>query len=189
MTIATEAIDRLHTTAESHHRVLIVEVMGRHAGWIASHSGIAGGANVILIPERPFDIDEVCAVHRAPLRQPLRAHRGGRRGRAPGRGHRCRAGPGRSTHSATCVCRASGTCWSRRSPSAPARKPAPPSSVTCSAVAAPPRSIASSRPGSGSTPSTPCTTAPSGQMVALHGTSIELVPLAEATAQLKLVTA
>ncbi|WP_261559436.1 6-phosphofructokinase [Frankia tisae] len=59
--IATEAIDRLHTTAESHHRVLILEVMGRHAGWIALHSGMAGGANVILIPERPFDFDKVCA--------------------------------------------------------------------------------------------------------------------------------
>jgi phosphofructokinase-like protein len=59
--IATEAIDRLHTTAESHHRALIVEVMGRHAGWIALHAGIAGGANVILIPEIPFDIDQVVA--------------------------------------------------------------------------------------------------------------------------------
>ncbi len=59
VTIATEAIDRLHTTAESHHRALVVEVMGRHAGWIALHSGLAGGANVILIPERPFDIEEV----------------------------------------------------------------------------------------------------------------------------------
>ncbi|HEY8728808.1 MAG TPA: 6-phosphofructokinase [Acidothermaceae bacterium] len=59
--IATEAIDRLHTTAESHHRALIVEVMGRHAGWIALHAGMAGGANVILIPEIPFDIDKVCA--------------------------------------------------------------------------------------------------------------------------------
>jgi phosphofructokinase-like protein len=58
--IAMEAIDRLHTTAESHHRALIVEVMGRHAGWIALHAGIAGGANVILIPEKPFDIDQVC---------------------------------------------------------------------------------------------------------------------------------
>ncbi len=58
--IATEAIDRLHTTAESHHRALIVEVMGRHAGWIALHSGMASGANVILIPEIPFDIDKVC---------------------------------------------------------------------------------------------------------------------------------
>jgi phosphofructokinase-like protein len=60
--IASEAIDRLHTTAESHHRVLVVEVMGRHAGWIALHSGIAGGANIVLIPEQPFDIDEVCAL-------------------------------------------------------------------------------------------------------------------------------
>ncbi len=58
--IATEAIDRLHTTAESHHRNLVVEVMGRSAGWIALHSGLAGGADVILIPELPFDIDEVC---------------------------------------------------------------------------------------------------------------------------------
>jgi 6-phosphofructokinase 1 len=58
--IAMEAIDRLHTTAESHHRALIVEVMGRHAGWIALHAGMAGGANVILIPEVPFDIDKVC---------------------------------------------------------------------------------------------------------------------------------
>ncbi|MGH3489061.1 MAG: 6-phosphofructokinase [Actinopolymorphaceae bacterium] len=57
--IATEAIDRLHTTAESHHRIVVVEVMGRHAGWIALHSGLAGGANVILIPEQPFDIDSV----------------------------------------------------------------------------------------------------------------------------------
>ena len=66
--IAIEAIDRLHTTAESHHRVLVVEVMGRHAGWIALHAGIAGGANVVLIPEQPFDIEEVCALRRDPLR-------------------------------------------------------------------------------------------------------------------------
>jgi ATP-dependent phosphofructokinase / diphosphate-dependent phosphofructokinase len=59
--IVTEAIDRLHTTAESHNRVMVVEVMGRHAGWIATHAGIAGGADAILVPERPFDIDEVCA--------------------------------------------------------------------------------------------------------------------------------
>jgi 6-phosphofructokinase 1 len=59
--IATDAIDRLHTTAESHNRVIVVEVMGRHAGWIACYSGMAGGADAILVPERPFDIDEVCA--------------------------------------------------------------------------------------------------------------------------------
>jgi phosphofructokinase-like protein len=58
--VATDAIDRLHTTAESHNRVMVVEVMGRHAGWIALHSGLAGGADVVLVPERPFDIAEVC---------------------------------------------------------------------------------------------------------------------------------
>jgi 6-phosphofructokinase 1 len=60
--IASDAIDRLHSTAESHHRNLVVEVMGRHAGWIALHSGVAGGADAILIPEKPFDIDEVCGL-------------------------------------------------------------------------------------------------------------------------------
>ena len=60
VTVATEAIDRLHTTAESHNRVMVVEVMGRHAGWIALHSGISGSADVILIPEIPFDIRKVC---------------------------------------------------------------------------------------------------------------------------------
>jgi phosphofructokinase-like protein len=59
--IATDAIDRLHTTAESHDRVIVVEVMGRHAGWIAAYAGLAGGADAVLVPERPFDIEEVCA--------------------------------------------------------------------------------------------------------------------------------
>ena len=62
--IAMEAIDRLHTTAESHHRTLVVEVMGRHAGWITLHAGIAGGANVVLIPEVPFEIEEVSVLVR-----------------------------------------------------------------------------------------------------------------------------
>src|SRR3712207_4075628 len=60
VSIATEMIDRLHTTAESHQRVLLVEVMGRHAGWIALHAGLAAGAHLTLVPERPFDVDEVC---------------------------------------------------------------------------------------------------------------------------------
>ena len=60
--IATDAIDRLHTTAESHDRVMVVEVMGRDAGWIALHSGIAGGATAIVIPEQPFDIVELAAI-------------------------------------------------------------------------------------------------------------------------------
>src|SRR3954466_2055844 len=60
VSIATEMIDRLHTTAESHQRVLLVEVMGRHAGWIALHAGLASGAHLTLVPEEPFDVDEVC---------------------------------------------------------------------------------------------------------------------------------
>ena len=59
MAMATEALDRIHTTAESHHRVMALEVMGRYAGWIALHSGIAGGADVILIPEIPYSINSV----------------------------------------------------------------------------------------------------------------------------------
>lgn len=62
VSIASDAIDRLHTTAESHERVMLVEVMGRHAGWIALHSGLASGAHMIVIPEVPFDIDYVCKV-------------------------------------------------------------------------------------------------------------------------------
>ena len=60
--IATEAIDRLHTTAESHHRIMILEVMGRHAGWIALYSGIAGGADVVIIPEKKIKVDDVLEV-------------------------------------------------------------------------------------------------------------------------------
>ena len=60
VSIATEALDRLHTTAETHHRVIILEVMGRYTGWIALESGLAGGADIILIPEKPFDIGKVC---------------------------------------------------------------------------------------------------------------------------------
>jgi 6-phosphofructokinase 1 len=60
VTIATEALDRLHTTAETHHRVMILEVMGRYTGWIALEAGLAGGADVILLPEKPFDIKQIC---------------------------------------------------------------------------------------------------------------------------------
>jgi len=60
VTIATDALDKLHTTAETHHRVMILEVMGRYTGWIAVEAGLAGGADMILIPEKPFDMDEVC---------------------------------------------------------------------------------------------------------------------------------
>ena len=65
VSFATDAIDRLHTTAEAHHRVMVVEVMGRHAGWIALYAGVAGGADVILLPEIPFDLEKVAARIRA----------------------------------------------------------------------------------------------------------------------------
>ena len=80
--IAMAAIDRLHTTAESHKRTLIVEVMGRHAGWIAFHAGVAGGANVILIPELEFDVEKVCDYIAPPLREPVLADPRRRRGSA-----------------------------------------------------------------------------------------------------------
>ena len=83
--IAMEAIDRLHTTADSHHRVLIVEVMGRHAGWIAFHAGLAGGANVILIPELPFDLEKVCEFVGRRFEHQLRPDPRRRRGGAAGR--------------------------------------------------------------------------------------------------------
>jgi 6-phosphofructokinase 1 len=68
-TIATEAVDRLHTTADSHHRVMVLEVMGRHAGWLALHSGLAGGGDIILIPEIPFHCEAICRVLRARVRK------------------------------------------------------------------------------------------------------------------------
>ncbi len=64
ISFVTEALDRLHSTTEAHHRAMVVEVMGRHAGWIATYGGLAGGADIILIPEEPFDIDDVCEVIR-----------------------------------------------------------------------------------------------------------------------------
>ena len=110
--IATEAIDRLHTTAESHDRVIVCEVMGRHAGWIATYAGIAGGAAEILVPEEPFDIDEVCRNLKA-------RHAKGRfasivvvaEGATPAEGTHDASRPGRSTSSGTSASAASATCW------------------------------------------------------------------------------
>ena len=87
--IATEALDRLHTTAESHDRVMILEVMGRHTGWIALHSGIAGGADVILIPEIPFSLEVVAEKIRARDAEWIKFQYHRRRGR--GAGDRARA--------------------------------------------------------------------------------------------------
>ena len=120
--ICTEAIDRLHTTAESHNRVMVVEVMGRHAGWIAVMSGIAGGADVILIPEQPVVLDEVCGRDRAAARDAARTSRSSSSARAASsRARRTRA---RSTSSATSCSRsaASASSSARRSRAAPASR-------------------------------------------------------------------
>ena len=121
--ICTDAIDRLHTTAESHHRVLVVEVMGRHVGHIAIWSGLAGGAAITLVPEEPFDIDEVCEriVHR---------HKKGRfativvvaEGAMPKAGHHGASRRPRSTGTATRSSAASARSSPARSRAAPASR-------------------------------------------------------------------
>ena len=161
--VATEAIDRLHTTAESHHRVMVVEVMGRHAGWIALYSGIAGGGDVILIPEQPFDIEDVC-------RLIGRRHARGRffsivvvaEGAMPQAGDDGDRRRARPTSSATCASEGSASGSSARSSSAPASRPAPSSSATSSAAGPRPPTTGCWRPGSGSPRSTPPTTASGG---------------------------
>jgi phosphofructokinase-like protein len=187
VTVATEAIDRLHTTAESHHRVLIVEVMGRHAGWIALHSGLAGGANVILIPERPFDVGTVCefiehrfASHYAPIvvvaegALPLEGTMPGRSGEVDAFGHRRLSGIGtllesEIAHRTGKEARATVLGHVQRGGSPTAFDRVLATRFGLHAVDA-------------------LHAGHMGQMVALHGTSIELVPLSEATAAPKLVS-
>ncbi len=187
VTIATEAIDRLHTTAESHHRVLIVEVMGRHSGWIAVHSGMAGGANVILIPERPFQIEEVCgfierrfASQYAPIvvvaegAKPIEGTMPARPREVDAFGHERLAGIGtfleeeiarRTAKEARAT--VLGHVQRGGSPTAFDRVLATRFGL---------HAVDALHDGH------------SGQMVALHGTAIDLVPLTEATADLKLVS-
>ena len=160
--IAMEAIDRLHTTADSHHRVLIVEVMGRHAGWIAFHSGLAGGANVILIPEQPFDLDRVCEFvgrrfehNFAPIvvvAEGLSRSAACRRPRA-----------GSSTSSVTSPSAGSRTGSRARSSGRPARRRGRRCSATSSGAARRLPSTGCWRPGSGYTRLTPSTRASGGR--------------------------
>jgi 6-phosphofructokinase 1 len=188
VTIATEAIDRLHTTAESHHRVLIVEVMGRHAGWIAWHSGVAGGANVILIPERPFLIEEVCGLieHRfasdySPIvvvaegAVPVEGTMPARRGEVDAFGHERLTGIGTLLESEIAQrtgkeARATVLGHVQRGGSPTAFDRVLATRFGLHAVDA----LHQGQPG---------------HMVALHGTAIDLVPLSEATAEPKLVPA
>ena len=87
---ATDALDRLHTTAESHNRVMVLEVMGRYAGWIALYAGVAGGADVILIPEIPFTYDSICAKIREREAKRKKLHARGCGGGCAGKGRRLR---------------------------------------------------------------------------------------------------
>ncbi len=187
VTIATEAIDRLHTTAESHHRVLIVEVMGRHAGWIALHSGLAGGANVILIPERPFHIDAVCAFierrfasHYAPIvvvaegAHPEEGTLPSRSGEVDAFGHVRLSGIGALLE--TEIAQRTGQ-EARATVLGHVQRGGSPTAFD---------RVLATRFGLHAVDTLHA--GHSGQMVALHGTAIELVPLAEATATLKLVT-
>ena len=161
--IAMEAIDRLHTTAESHHRTLVVEVMGRHAGWIALHAGLAGGANVILLPERQFDVDQVAAYVEKRFQTPVRPDRRRRRGRAAAGRPDGRCTTRSWTRSGTSASAASASGWPSSWRRRPARRRAPSCSATSSAAARRPPSTGCSRPGSACTRSTPCTRATSAR--------------------------
>lgn len=186
VTIATEAIDRLHTTAESHHRVLIVEVMGRHTGWIAWHSGVAGGANAILIPERPFHIDEVCtliehrfASHYAPIivvaegALPVKGTLPPRNGEVDAFGHLRLSGIGNLLESE--IAQRTGKEARTTVLGHVQRGGSPTSFDRVLATRFGLHAVDALHDGH------------FGQMVALHGTSIDLVPLSEATSKLKLV--
>jgi 6-phosphofructokinase 1 len=186
VTIATEAIDRLHTTAESHHRVLIVEVMGRHAGWIAWHSGVAGGANVILIPERPFHIEEVCAFiehrfasHYAPIvvvaegAVPQAGTLPQRDGEVDAFGHVRLTGIGALLESE--IARRTGKEARATVLGHVQRGGTPTAFDRVLATRFGLHAVDAIHHGHG------------GSMVALHGTAIELVPITEAVSQLKLV--
>jgi 6-phosphofructokinase 1 len=187
VTIATEAIDRLHTTAESHHRVLIIEVMGRHSGWIAWYSGVAGGANVILIPERPFRIGEVCehiehrfASHYAPIvvvaegALPVEGTMPSRPGEYDAFGHERLMGIGNFLESE--IAQRTGK-EARTTVLGHVQRGGSPTAFD---------RVLATRFGLHAVDA--IHNGHSGQMVALHGTDIDLIPLAEATAELKLVS-
>ena len=160
--IAMEAIDRLHTTAESHHRTLVVEVMGRHAGWIALHAGLAGGANVILLPERHFDVEQVAGYVRSASRSSTR--RSSWSPRAPSRS-RARWSLHNQELDAFGHVRLGGIGqWlAEQLEERPARRPARSCSVTSSAAARRPRSTGCSPPASACRRSTPSTRATSAR--------------------------
>ena len=156
---ATEAIDKLHSTAESHDRVIVVELMGRYAGWIALYSGLSGSADVILIPEIPFDIEQGVREDPEPRgrRAPLQHRRRGGGRAAAGRHDRAARAPRRRHGRPARRHREQG--GARRSSTTPARRRGRSSSVTCSGAARPRRTTGCSR--SASAPR-PCGRSPTG---------------------------
>ena len=188
--IATEAIDRLHTTAESHHRVLVVEVMGRHAGWIALHAGIAGGANIVLIPEQPVRHRAGLRLRRDPLRDPAtRRSSWSPRARSRQEGGDMTLVSGEKDAFGHVRLGGIGDRLAERDRgAAPARRPARSCSATSSAAAPRRRSTAGWPPASACTRSTRSPSGDFGTMMALRGTDIVRVPLIEGTGELKLVS-
>ena len=180
----TDALDRLHTTATSHKRVMILEVMGRHAGWIALHGGIAGGAHVILIPEIPFRLrQDLEAMRRARnARQHLLVSRG--RGRCMS--GRWPAGHARDGNRRRPFWRNWGLSSRQKSPRAPARKRVARCSATCNAAVLPPPWIGFSARAS---ESRPCSGAEGqfGSMVSYQNYQVRHVPIADAVNRLRLV--
>ncbi|CAM5618588.1 Pyrophosphate--fructose 6-phosphate 1-phosphotransferase [Streptomyces californicus] len=160
--VATEAIDRLKTTAESHQRVMVVEVMGRHAGWIALESGMAGGAHGICLPERPFQVDDLVKMVEERFSRGKKfaviaaSPRARTRPRAP-----CRTPRARSTSTATSASRASATGSPSSWRPGSARRPDRSFSATFSAAAPRPRTTGCSPPASAGTPWRPSTAATS----------------------------
>ena len=181
--IAMEAIDRLHTTAESHHRTLVVEVMGRHAGWIALHAGLAGGANVILLPERPFDVDQVAAYVEKRFQTQYAPIVVVAEGAQPVEGQMIAAEPGAGRVRPRPARRHRPVARRAARGEAPARRRAPSSSGTSSAAVRPTAfdRVLATRFGLNAIDAVH--EGDWGKMVALRGTDIVRVPLAEATAR------
>ena len=183
--VAMEAIDRLHTTGDSHHRTLVVEVMGRHAGWIALHAGMAGGATVILIPENPFDVDGVVAHCQHRFDSGTRRSSSSPRGPAQGRRPDPRRGEGRV--------RARPPRRHRRGAGLGDRGAHRPEAAVVlghiqrGGTPSPFDRVLATRFGLAAVDAVH--DGQSGVMVALRGTDIVRVPLTTATAQLKLVPA
>ena len=163
---ATDAIDRLHTTAEAHKRILVVEVMGRYAGWIALYAGVAGGADAILIPEIPFDLAIVAQRLRERDRLGREVQHRRRRGRGVSEGRHAVAARGgaRRPRRAARRHRRAGLRGARTA--RPARKRDRSCSATCSAAARRPASTACSRRGSAARRSNSCSSGEFGTMVA-----------------------